>query len=70
MENTHVGMQKENHKFLTILWFGSTFSFSNVHRVVADNSNYYKNIIMDAMRMNHGHVSQCPIVNEEPNCFP
>jgi hypothetical protein len=49
---------------------GSTSSFNNVHRVVANNSNHYKNIIMDAMRMNQGHASQCPIVDEEPNCFP
>jgi hypothetical protein len=27
-------------------------------------------MIMDAMRMNQGHTSQCPIVDEEPNCFP
>jgi len=46
---------------------GSTSSFSNVYGVIDDNSNPYKNMVMDAMRMNHGHIGQCPIVNEEPN---
>jgi len=26
-----------------------------------------RNMVMDAMRMNQGNVSQCPIVEEEPN---
>jgi len=39
----------------------STSSFNNVHRVIDNNSNPYRNM---------GHVSQCPIVNEESNCFP
>jgi ferredoxin-thioredoxin reductase catalytic subunit len=46
---------------------GSTFSASNVHGVVNDNNNSYMNIVMDAMRMNQGNASQCPIVQEEPN---
>jgi ferredoxin-thioredoxin reductase catalytic subunit len=46
---------------------GSTFSASNVHGVVNDNNNSYMNIVMDAMRMNQGNASQCPIVEEEPN---
>jgi len=45
---------------------GSTSSASNVHKVVNDNSNPYRNRVMDAMRMNQGNVSHCPIV-EEPN---
>jgi len=45
----------------------STFSSSNVHEVVDDNSNPYTNMIMDVMRINQGHASQCPIINEEPN---
>jgi hypothetical protein len=24
-------------------------------------------MIMDAMRMNQGHASQCPIIDEKPN---
>jgi len=39
---------------------GSTSRFSNTHRVVLDCSNPYKNMIMDAMRMNQDHVGQCP----------
>jgi len=46
---------------------GSTSSASNVHGVANDNSNPYRNMVMDAMRMNQGNVSQCPIVEEEPN---
>ena len=28
---------------------------------------FVRNMVMDAMRMNEGNVSQCPIVEEEPN---
>jgi len=45
----------------------STSSANNVHRVVNDNSNPYKNMIMKAMRMNQGNVSKFPIIEEEPN---
>jgi hypothetical protein len=38
-----------------------------VHEVVNDNSNPYRNMVMDAMRMNEGNVGKCPIVEEEPN---
>jgi hypothetical protein len=38
-----------------------------MHGVVYDNSNPYRNMIMDAMRMNQGHDDQCPIVDEESN---
>jgi hypothetical protein len=37
-----------------------------VHEIINDNSNPYKNMVMDAMRMNQGNVSQCPIIEEEP----
>jgi len=46
---------------------GSTSSASNVHGVTNDNSNPYRNMVMDAMRMNQGNVSQCPIIKEELN---
>ena len=46
---------------------GSTSSSSNVHEVVDDNNNPYKNMVMDGMRMNQGYVGQCPIIDEEPN---
>jgi len=45
----------------------STSSASNMHEVANDNTNPYKNMVMDAMRMNQGNVSQCPIVEKEPN---
>jgi len=46
---------------------GSISSFNNVHGVVDDNSNTYRNMVMDAMRKNYSYVSQCPIVDKEPN---
>jgi len=46
---------------------GSTSSASNVHGVANDNSNPYRNMVIDAMRMNQSNVSQCSIVEEEPN---
>jgi hypothetical protein len=46
---------------------GSTSSASNVHKAANDNTNPYRNMVMDAMRMNQGNVSQCPIIEEEPN---
>jgi hypothetical protein len=45
----------------------STSSSSNVHGVVDDNSNPYRKMVMDAMRIDQGYVDQCPIVYEEPN---
>jgi len=35
---------------------GLTFSASNVYGVETDNSNPYRTIVMDAMRINQGHV--------------
>jgi len=46
---------------------GSTSSASNVYKAANDNTNPYRNMVMDAMRMKQGNVSQCPIVNEESN---
>ena len=46
---------------------GSTSSASNVHEAANDNTNPYRNMVMDAMRMNKDDVNQCPIVEEEPN---
>jgi hypothetical protein len=46
---------------------GSTSSTSNVHEAANDNTNPYRSMVMDAMRMNQGNVSQCPIIEEEPN---
>jgi len=44
---------------------GSSSSASNVHEAANDNTNPYRNIVMDAMRMNQGNVSQCPSVRDE-----
>ena len=38
-----------------------------MHGVANDNSNPYNNMAMDIIRMNQDNVSQCPIVEEEPN---
>jgi hypothetical protein len=46
---------------------GSTSSASNVHEVETDNSNPYRTMVMDAMRMNQGHAGQFLIVDEESN---
>jgi hypothetical protein len=46
---------------------GSTSSASNMHEVLNDNSNPYRNIVVDAMRMNQRKANQCPIIEEEPN---
>jgi hypothetical protein len=45
----------------------STSSSSNVHGVVDDNNNPYRNMVMNAMRMNHGHTGQCPFIDKELN---
>jgi len=46
---------------------GSTSSSSNFHEVVDDNSNPYRNMVIDAIRMNQGYAGQCSIIDEEPN---
>jgi hypothetical protein len=46
---------------------GSTSSVNIAHGIVNDNSNSYRNIIIDTMRMNKGHVDQCPIIDEKLN---
>jgi hypothetical protein len=37
---------------------GSTSSASNVHEAANDNTNPYKNMVMDTIRMNQGNVYQ------------
>ena len=39
---------------------GSTSIASNMHKVGNENNNPYMNIVMDAMRMRNGNVSECP----------
>ena len=55
------------HETVVERMFGSTSSASNMHGVVNDNSNPYRTMVMDGMRMNQGYVGQCPIIDEEPN---
>jgi len=55
------------HETMVEMMVWSIFSSSKVHGVVDDNSNPYKNMIMDAMRKNQGYVDQCLIIDEEPN---
>jgi hypothetical protein len=38
-----------------------------MHEVGNENSNPYRNMVMDVMRMSEGNVSECPIIEEEPN---
>jgi hypothetical protein len=40
------------YKTLVEMMFGSTSSFSNVYGVVDYNSNRYRSMVIDAMRMN------------------
>jgi hypothetical protein len=52
---------------LAEMMVGSTSSANNMHRVIDDTSDPYRNMIMDAMEMNQGHTSQCSIIDEELN---
>jgi hypothetical protein len=45
----------------------STSSSSNVHWVVDDNSNSYRSMVIDVMRMNQGYTSEYSIIDEEKN---
>ena len=45
----------------------STSRSSNMHGVVEDNNNPYRNMVMDAMRMNQSYAGKYSIVDEEPN---
>jgi len=44
------------HEIMVERMVETTSSASNVHGVVDDNSNFYRTMIMDAMRMNQGHA--------------
>jgi len=45
----------------------STSNSSSIHEVLDDKNNPYRDIVIDAMRINQSYVGQCPIINEEPN---
>jgi hypothetical protein len=55
------------HKIMVKKMVGSTYISSNVYGVIDDNSNPYRNIIMDAMRMNKGYTGECSIIDKERN---
>jgi hypothetical protein len=38
-----------------------------MHEVGNENSNPYRNMVMDAMRMSEDNVSEFPNIEEEPN---
>jgi hypothetical protein len=40
----------------------STFSSSNMHEVIDDNSNHYRSKAMDAKRMNQDYAGECSSV--------
>jgi hypothetical protein len=46
---------------------GSTSTSSNVHEVVNDNSNPYKSMTINTMRMNQSYVGHWLIIDDEPN---
>jgi hypothetical protein len=46
---------------------GSTSSANNVDGVETYNSNPYRTMVIDAMKMNQDHARQCSIIDEEPN---
>jgi V8-like Glu-specific endopeptidase len=41
-----------SHETIVEKMVGSTSSSNNVHKVVDDNNNPYRNVVMDVMRMN------------------
>ena len=45
--------------------FIKNHSSINVHGVVDDNNNSYRNMAMDAMRMNQGYAGQCSNHNRD-----
>ena len=45
----------------------STSSSSNVHEVVDDNHNSYRNMVMNVMRLNQGYTNKFSIIYEESN---
>ena len=56
-----------SHDTMVERMVNSNSSSNNLHGVVDDNSNHYRNIVMDALEMNQGYTSQCPIIDEKLN---
>jgi len=55
------------YEIIVKMMVGSNSSSRNVYEVVDDNSNPYRSMIMDVMRMNQGYAGKCSIIDEEPN---
>jgi Tfp pilus assembly protein PilP len=47
-----------HHDTMVERMVGSTSSNGNVHGIIDDNSNLYRNMIIDALGMNYGHADQ------------
>jgi len=46
---------------------GSISTSNNVHEVVNDNSNPYKSMMINAIRINQSYVGHWSIIDDEPN---
>ena len=46
---------------------GLTSSSINVHDVVDNNLNPYRNMVIHVMGVNQGYIGQFPTIHEEPN---
>jgi len=46
-----------------------TSSSNNVYGVIDDNSNRYRNMIINVMTMNQNDINECSIVDEKPNVY-
>jgi hypothetical protein len=44
-----------------------TSSSNNVYGVIDDNSNRYRSMVMNVIRMNQDDINECSIVDEESN---
>jgi len=45
----------------------STSSSSNIDEVVHDNSNCYRSLVINTMRIDHGYSDEGSLVKEEPS---
>ena len=52
---------------LAVIYYFDTSALGRRHQSFDRVSNSYRNIVMDVMRMNKGHASQCLIIDEESN---
>lgn len=55
------------HDTMIKMMVGLNSNANNMHKVIDDNSNSYRSMIMDAMRMTKDDVSQSLIIYKELN---